>query len=273
MRAAGEVGTRVRYKLQNIRLDPVSRLDLLRLCRDAVINRSKTLVLHQNLHGIFVERKDARSREIYSRADWVYVDGMPLIWFAKAAGLPFKTEHRVTLIDCFDELLDLAEREHWRIFYLGGTQEVLDMGIAKIISERPSLAISGRNGFFQAEENKEVLSQIHGFQPDLLFVGLGMPVQEHWIAANYDALQVPFVTTSGATMEYTSGHSQRPAAWAGRLGLYGLFRFLAQPKRLWRRYLLEPLVLTPYILGSILSERRKTLSALQEHGTPAPDLP
>lgn len=255
---AGSTEERKKYHIADIRLDSLSRVDLLQLCSRAVTTHSKTLILHQNLHGIYVERRDPRSRAIYARADWVYVDGMPLIWFAKAAGLPFKAEHRVTLLDCFDEVLDLAERENWRVFYLGGTQEVLDMGFANIKAVRPSLQISGRNGYFRAEEGGAVIDQINAFKADILFVGLGMPTQEHWIADNYESLHVSIITTSGATMEYTSGHSNRPAAWAGKLGLYGLLRFLAQPRRLWKRYLLEPLVLAPYILNSILREKRKS---------------
>ena len=219
-----------KYCLADIRLDSVSRDDLLVLCSQAIDTQSKTLILHQNLHGLFVERRDSRSHALYARADWVYVDGMPLIWFAKAAGLPFEAKHRVTLIDCFDEVLDLAERASWRIFYLGGTQEVLDRGLANIRRQRPLLQISGRNGYFQEDQNDEVIDQIHAYHADLLFVGLGMPTQEHWIAANYDALRVSVVTTSGATMEYTSGHSRRPAAWAGRFGLYGVLRFFRNPE-------------------------------------------
>lgn len=248
---------KLKYRISDIRLDLISRENLLQLCSNAVATHSKTLVLHQNLHGLYIERRDTQSRALYARADWVYVDGMPLIWFAKAAGLPFQEKHRVTLIDCFDEILELAEREHLRIFYLGGTQAVLDMGISKIQAERPSLRISGRNGYFREHENDAVLDQIHAFATDILLVGLGMPIQEHWIAANYDSLRVSLVTTSGATLEYTSGHSRRPPAWAGRLGLYGVMRFITQPKRLWRRYLLEPLILAPYILRAVLDERRK----------------
>lgn len=246
-----------KHRVGNIRLDAVSLEDLLQIYAGAIERRSKTLILHQNLHGIYIERQNPRSRAIYARADWVYVDGMAAIWLAKAAGLPLQAEHRLTLMDCFDQMLDRAAQKHWRIFYLGGKQEVLDTGLAAIRDRRPSLQITGRNGYFRAEQQAEILEEIRRFKPDVLFVGLGMPIQELWVADHYDALQVPVITTSGATMEYISGHSGRPPAWAGKFGLYGVLRLLAQPKRLWKRYLLEPFVLLPYLVKAILQERRK----------------
>ena len=103
----------------------------------------------------------------------------------------------------------------------------------------------------------EILEDIRRFKPDVLFVGLGMPIQELWVADHYDTLQVPVIATSGATMEYISGHSDRPPIWAGKFGLYGVLRLFSQPKRLWKRYLLEPFVLFPYLVKAIIQERRK----------------
>lgn len=246
-----------KHRIADIRLDAVSLKDLLRIYAAAIESRSKTLILHQNLHGIYMERQSPRSRAIYARADWVYVDGMAAIWIAKAAGLPLEGKHRLTLLDCFDEMLDRAAEKQWRIFYLGGKQEVLDTGLARIRARRPSIQIVGRSGYFSPEQQAGILEQIGEFQPDVLFVGLGMPIQEHWIANHFDSLQVPVITTSGATMEYISGHSERPPAWAGKFGLYGVLRLLSQPRRLWKRYLLEPFVLLPYLAKAIFQERRR----------------
>ena len=256
-----------KHHLAATRLDAVSLDALLHLYDKAITSRSSTLVLHQNLHGIYIERNSPRCSAIYARADWVYVDGMPVIWIAKAAGLPFEAKHRITLLDCFDEVLNRAAEKHWRLFYLGGKQEVLDAGLENIRALRPTLQISGRSGYFRADQREEIIQQINAFRPDILFVGLGMPIQEYWIDDNYDLLQVPVVTTSGATMEYVSGHSRRPAAWAGKFGLYGVLRFLSQPKRLWKRYLFEPLVLLPYLFQAVLKARRRQVLAAQGNRT------
>lgn len=247
-----------RFSLGEIRLDALSLHDLLSVYNDAISGGKQIIILHHNLHGIYMQRTTPSLHAIYARASWVYVDGLPVIWLARAAGFPFKAEHRITLLDSFGELLAEAERKNWRIFYFGGKEEVLVGGLAKIRELHPSLQITGRNGYARPDETASIIQDITTFKPDVLFIGLGMPLQENWIRDHYSQLKVPVVTTSGATMEYITGHSSRPPAWAGRFGLYGVMRFLAQPRRLWRRYLLEPLVLAPCLLKVVVQQKLST---------------
>ncbi len=243
-----------KYRLGQFRLDLLTLSELMSLFGHAIRCRFSMVVLHHNLHGLYVQQQMPHLNEIYDNADWVYIDGMPLIWLARAAGLSATASHRITLLDCFEKLLAGAEDHGWRVFYFGGKEEVLTEGLTAIQARFPSLAIIGHDGYVDSNREDSLIEKINAFAPDILFVGLGMPLQEDWIVRNRSRLRVPVITTCGATMEYVTGHSRRPPAWMGSLGMYGIYRLISQPKRLWRRYLFEPLVLLPQ-LASVLWKR------------------
>jgi N-acetylglucosaminyldiphosphoundecaprenol N-acetyl-beta-D-mannosaminyltransferase len=186
---------------------------------------------------------------------------MPVIWLAHAAGLPLKPKHRITLLDSLTLILEEAAISRWRVFYLGGQESVLVKGLRQLRTQHPGLIIDGHNGFFRSNgtQNDQVVSVINDFAPDILFVGMGMPLQELWLANNHSKLAVPVTLTCGATLEYITGDSYRPPTWAGPLGLYGIFRLLSDPRRLWHRYLYEPLALLPVMASAVIRQRLATL--------------
>jgi N-acetylglucosaminyldiphosphoundecaprenol N-acetyl-beta-D-mannosaminyltransferase len=245
-----------RFLLCGIRVDALRRHDLLHIVRNSIEQRQKCLVLSHNLHSLYIYETLPDFKSFYQRADCVYIDGMPVVWMGKAAGLPFKSEHRITLLDSMEAVMSEAAANGWSVFYLGGTEEILRAGLEKLTTQFPDLQITGRNGYFDIErDSAAVVDQINILQPDMLFVGLGMPLQERWLATYYAQLQVPAVLTCGATLSYITEHSYRPPPWASKLGLYGLMRLLHEPKRLWRRYLMEPLYLLRRLGGGIVKQR------------------
>ena len=251
-----------RFLLADIRVDALERIDLIQLINDANDTRQKSLILHHNLHSLYLHETDGVLKAIYAGASWVYIDGLPLVWLARLAGLPLTRAHRVTFLDSFDAILDEAETKGWRVFYLGSTPEVLARGIRKLQAMRPMLAISGNSGFFDHSPSvsDEIVSRINAFKTDLLFVGMGMPLQEKWIAEHFSQIQSPAIVTSGATLDYVTGDAYRPPAWAGPLGLYGLCRLISDPRRLWKRYLFEPLIVMRFLAIRLLRQRLQHLN-------------
>jgi N-acetylglucosaminyldiphosphoundecaprenol N-acetyl-beta-D-mannosaminyltransferase len=243
--------------LAGIHVDALKREDLLQIVDNARNEKTKLLILNHNLHSLYLYLTVPDFRALYLQAQWVYIDGMPVVWFGKLAGLPLFPEHRITFLDCFDSILLHAQRNGWKIFYLGSSAEVLSAGLALLRERYPNLAISGRNGYISdaGAENDEIIAQINDFNADVLFVGMGMPLQERWLAKNLSRVKVSSVLTCGATLDYITGHTYKPPAWAGPLGLYGVFRLFHDPQRLWKRYLLEPLVLLKRLLVPILRQR------------------
>jgi N-acetylglucosaminyldiphosphoundecaprenol N-acetyl-beta-D-mannosaminyltransferase len=140
---------------------------------------------------------------------------------------------------------------------LGSAPEVLAAGVPELRNRFPKLAIDGHHGFFAKDGNEsdDVIAKINDFAPDILFVGMGMPIQEMWLAEHSSKIRASAILTSGATLDYVTGHAYRPPAWAGPLGLYGVFRMFSDPKRLWRRYLVEPIMLTKHLAIPLIRQR------------------
>jgi N-acetylglucosaminyldiphosphoundecaprenol N-acetyl-beta-D-mannosaminyltransferase len=245
--------------LGGIRIDALELSDLIRLLKHAHATNEKLLILHHNLHSLYLHETSTAFRSFYAKAPWVYIDGLPIVWIGRAARLPITTAHRITFLDSFESILSDAARYGWRVFYLGSTEEVLTTGVALLRERYPQLTIGGRNGFFDKNnsESDRVIAEINAFRADILFVGMGMPVQEMWLAKHYPDIRARVVLTSGATMDYVTGHAYRPPAWAGRLGLYGAFRLFSDPKRLWRRYLIEPFVVAKHLALRLSGQDRR----------------
>jgi N-acetylglucosaminyldiphosphoundecaprenol N-acetyl-beta-D-mannosaminyltransferase len=245
------------FALAGIRVDAIRRCDLIELVKQAIELKDRLLILNHNLHSLYLYETDPKFAEIYSKASWIYIDGIPVVWLGRLAGLPVTASDRITFLDSFGEMLSEASQNDWRIFYLGSSEQVLTEGLALLRKQHPNLKIAGRHGFFEkvGPESDLVISQINEFKTDVLFVGMGMPIQETWIAEHLEKMNVSAVLTSGATLDYITGHAYRPPAWAGPLGLYGVFRLFSDPGRLWRRYLLEPIVLVKCLSFRLVRQR------------------
>jgi N-acetylglucosaminyldiphosphoundecaprenol N-acetyl-beta-D-mannosaminyltransferase len=243
--------------LAGIRVDALKRRDLIELMKQAIASKDKLLILNHNLHSLYLYETDPEFAGIYSKASWIYIDGIPVVWLGRLAGLPVTATHRITFLDSFGEMLNEASHSGWRVFYLGSSEEVLTEGLGLLRERYPSLTIGGRHGFFKkvGPESELVITEINEFKADILFVGMGMPTQEMWVAEHLEKINVSAVLTSGATLDYITGHAYRPPAWAGPLGLYGVFRLFSDPGRLWRRYLLEPIVLIKLLSLRLIRQR------------------
>lgn len=261
-----------RFPLCGVPIDAITHSNLVMLIDEARANQDELLILNHNLHSLYLYFTNKEFRSAYKDASFAYIDGLPLVWIGKAAGLPVNSQHRITFLDSFELMLSEAEDRRWRVFYLGSAQEVLENGLSILKRKFPRLAICGRNGYFSKSglESDEVISEINTFGPDILFVGMGMPLQELWLAKHRDKIRAAAILTSGATLDYVTGHAYRPPAWAGKLGLYGLCRMLSEPRRLWRRYLVEPAILAGYLLPGILRQRFARPGSSAEIGTLQP---
>jgi len=264
-----------RYGMLGVAVDGVTQSDLYKIIAEAVARNERRLIANHNLHSIYLHHHDRKFARMYERADCIYVDGMPVIFLAKALGLPLRAQHRTTFLDSFEHLAREVARRHWRMFYLGSKPGVAARG-AEILRKRfPGLQIATQNGYFDStpgsQENQRVIEAINEFHPHVLMVGMGMPRQEHWTEQNLDAISASVVITSGATMDYLAGEIPVPPRWAGPLGLYGLIRLVSEPRRLWKRYLIEPwFVLGLFVRDFVLiprGERRKAVpsESLDEH--------
>lgn len=221
----------------------------------AVREREPFVVANHNLHSFYLLRTGGDFRRFYAEADLVEVDSAPLIHFARALRLQSRTFHRCTYLDWRDHFWSLADRHGWRVFYLGGGQGVAEAAARNLAERYPGAQIRVRDGYFDARpgsaENARVLASIEAFEPHILFVGMGMPRQELWIQQNKAALPPCVVFSVGAAFDYEAGVQRTAPRWLGPLGLEWAFRLLADPRRLFARYCIEPWFLAGHAFGDV----------------------
>ena len=224
------------------------------LIAEAVTRNQRWVIAHQNLHSIYVYHHDSKMRAFYAKADYIHIDGMALVFLGRLLGSPLKREQRVTYVDWTGPLMAQAAQRGWRVFYLGSKPGVAERG-AEILQQRFSgLQIATAHGYFDArpdsQENQAILAAINTYQPHVLMVGMSMPRQEHWVLDNLDRLRANAILPAGAAIDYVAGAVPTPPRWAGRWGLEWLFRLVAEPGRLWRRYFVEPWFLLRLVLSN-----------------------
>ncbi|WP_228282011.1 WecB/TagA/CpsF family glycosyltransferase [Rubrobacter marinus] len=232
------------YSLLGVRVDALTEGDLSALIREAAARNERHLVLNHNLHSLYLYHHDPAFRKLYDRADHVHVDGMPLVWAGRLLGYGLTRENRLTSVDWLPHVLKTCAEEGLRVYFLGSEPGVPEGAAARFREGAPGLRVETHHGYFDAApgspENERVLREIDEYRPHALMVGMGMPRQERWILENLDRLQANTIWNLGAFMDYAAGAVPTPPRWMARLGLEWLARFAAEPRRLWRRYLLEP---------------------------------
>jgi N-acetylglucosaminyldiphosphoundecaprenol N-acetyl-beta-D-mannosaminyltransferase len=145
--------------------------------------------------------------------------------------------------DFFEEFCRRCAERGVRLFFLGSKPGITESAAARLKGILPGLQVVGtHHGFMGREESEEEVAAIREAKPDVLVVGMGVPLQEKWVASHRSALEVPVCWCVGALFEYMSGQRARAPVWMRRAGLEWLFRLVLEPGRMWRRYLIGNLV-------------------------------
>ena len=228
-----------------LRLQPKSMLEMNDLVEQGIRERQKWIIANHNLHSVYLFHRQPRMREFYARADFTYLDGMPLVALGRLYGYPLQRDQRVTNADWTRPLMGLAADRGWRVFNVGSPKGVAEKGAEELRKLYPTLQIEVCDGYFDAAsgsaENEALVARINSYQPDLLMVGMGMPRQEFWTQENFARLNAHVILSSnGAALDYIAGAVPTPPRWAGRIGLEWAFRLVNEPRRLFSRYLIEP---------------------------------
>jgi N-acetylglucosaminyldiphosphoundecaprenol N-acetyl-beta-D-mannosaminyltransferase len=200
-----------------------------------VESRRPHLMVVVNASKLVLANGDPDLGRILRRADLVTADGMSVVWGARLLG--GRLPERVTGIDTMLRLVGRAEERGWRVFFLGAARESVERAVANLRSAHPRLAVAGlHDGYFRGRE-REVAGLVREARPDLLFVAMGSPAQEHFLDEHLDEMNVPFSLGVGGSFDHVAGFSRRAPRWMQRAGLEWLHRLASEPRRLWRRYL------------------------------------
>lgn len=244
-----------RVNICGVKIDQYSFDEVVkRIVDHALSGKKPEYVVTPNAMHILSLTKDADFWEIYRQALLVVPDGVSLLWAAKFLNTPLNG--RVNGTDLFEKLCAVASETGLKVFLLGGRPGAASKAQEILKSRHPSLQIVGihcppYNFESQIAELEVINSKIKDARPDLLFVGLGAPKQEKWIAANYQQLGVPISVGIGVSFELVAKMVKRAPIWMQKMGLEWLFRLIVEPKRLWKRYVLG----NPLFIWLVLKQR------------------
>lgn len=191
-----------------------------------------------NVDKLVKASRDPDLRRIINECALVNADGMPVVWAARLLGKPLK--ERVAGIDLFEALMRRAGEKGWRVFLLGACEEVV-AAVADTYRRRyPDLAIAGwRNGYWTVDEEAQVAAQVRASSADLLFVAISSPKKEQFLGRWQAEMRIPFAMGVGGTFDVAIGRVRRAPRWMRRAGLEWFYRFLQEPRRMFRRYFID----------------------------------
>ncbi len=205
----------------------------------------KTVQSENQMHHVVVNagkmvavQKNFDLRKSVNESDIINADGQAVVWASKFLGKPLK--ERVAGIDLMKNLVALAAKKNYKIFLLGAKEEVVKK-VANIYSETygPNIIAGYRNGYFNREDEVQIAKKIANSGAQMLFVAITSPIKENFLYNHREHLkEVNFVMGVGGSFDVIAGITKRAPLWMQKVGLEWFYRFLQEPKRMWKRYLI-----------------------------------
>lgn len=246
-----------RINILGVGVDPVTVEELHPKIKRYVEEYEHALVLNANAHCLNLAYEDGSLRDFLNGAEVVFCDGAGVVLAARVLGGHIPV--RITYADWIWQLASFAAEEEFSLYFLGARPGIAEKAASKLIERYPKLKISGvHHGYFDqtvgSPQNNEIVRQINAAGADILVVGFGMPLQERWLMQNWKDINANVALTGGAVFDYVSGELRRGPRILVDNGFEWLARFLIEPARLWRRYLVgNPLFLWRVILQRLRS--------------------
>jgi N-acetylmannosaminyltransferase (EC 2.4.1.187) len=225
----------IKVDVLGVLIDTSTMTETVEYIRQSIREQKYIRVVTANPEMIYAANQNQELAEIINSADLVTTDGIGVVWAVRKLG-SFIGE-RVTGIDLVQALLPIAHSDKWRIFFLGSKPGVAELAAEKVSKDYPELIWQAHHGYFQSSEEEELIRRIKDFRPDLLLVGLGVPLQEYWIFAHQGLAAVSIGV--GGSFDVLAGLVIRAPRWMQRWHLEWLYRIWREPWR-WRRQLVLP---------------------------------
>jgi|GEM_PF-368171 len=226
-----------RIKILNSNIDNISMEEAVNIVENFINSYRPHQIVAVNAAKLVRMKYDTRLREIVNSSSLILPDGKSIVWASKILKRPLK--ERVTGIDLMEEIVLLAAKKGYRLYFLGARYKVIKKVVEIYKSRYPGICIAGwHDGYFEKGlEEKDVIEDIKSKRPHILFVGMESPFKEYWISENLNYLQIPVCMAVGGGFDVVGGFVRRAPHWMQEIGLEWFFRFLQEPKRLWKRYL------------------------------------
>lgn len=286
------VKDKLRVKQERLRIEAIFNFNLLKkllpldqpfdvlgvkihnLTENEFLERVKAMLETQKPHYITTPnpeiivrcQTDQELKEVVNLADLNLADGAGLVVLSRFINKPLK--ERLSGIDSFFSVINLAQKEGYSVFLLGSEPGLAETAAKKLLASYPKLKIAGtHHGYFKDSEENQVISLVKEAKPDILFVGLGAPRQEKWVAKNYREMGATITMVIGGSLDVVSGKVQRAPGWIQGMNIEWLYRLITNPWR-WRRQvaLLEFMFLIWDEMMRLRKEKKHVQGKPDHHG-------
>lgn len=232
-----ENGLDCRYPILNTYVNAISMKETINRVEEIIARKVPTQHVVINASKVNLMEKNPKLKEIVNSCPLINADGASIVWAAKKLKIPLK--ERVTGIDLFLKLIELSNEKGYRIYLFGAKEEVV-LKVKSIFEKKyPNLKIVGyRNGYFTEKDEPAIVTNMAESKADMLFVAFSSPKKEYWVNKYLSKINIPFVMGVGGSFDVVAGVTARAPIWMQNCGMEWLYRFIQEPRRMWRRYII-----------------------------------
>lgn len=249
-----------RIKFMNVNIDSLTAKEAANVIDGFVKEKIPRYVVTPNSDIVVKMQKDKDLLDACNQADLILTDGEIVVKLAAFLGK--KIKERVPMTDFVWDVLDLADRKGYKVCLFGGKEEILKKGTERIKEKYENLNIvdsySPKFGFEKDEKELQiVIERLQKCEADILLVFLGCPKQEKFLAKFHKKINIPVSITMGGCIDFIGNDNiKRAPLWMQKAGLEWFFRFMMEPKRLFKRYFIDDMSIFPMVLKYKLGLRK-----------------
>lgn len=238
-----------RVKFLNTYVDALTMEETLERIQEYIDNKACVQHVVINAGKINLMQEDEDLTNIINECPLINADGQSIVWGSKILGneLP----ERVAGIDIFTELVRISADKGYKPYFFGAKEEVVTEVVRRFKEQYPKLEVAGyRNGYFTSEESKEIAEDIKNSGADILFVAFSSPMKEFWIREHMGIMNVPFAMGVGGSFDVVAGKTSRAPKWMQNCGLEWFHRFIQEPRRMFKRYIVGNMKFVKLVLAN-----------------------
>lgn len=238
---------RNRINILNCPIDKLTMDETIKIIDNSIVSKKHLHHVVVNATKMVHMQKDEELHTSVVSSDIINADGQAVVWASRFLGQPLP--ERVAGIDIMQNLVKLSYEKGYKVFFFGAKEEIVK-GVVDKYSQMysPDIIAGYRNGYFKKEEESIIAKEIANSGADILFVAISSPTKEIFLNNYKDIINTPFVMGVGGSFDVVAGKVKRAPLWMQKYGLEWFYRFLQEPRRMWKRYLVTNSLFIWYVM-------------------------
>ncbi|MFH1283568.1 MAG: WecB/TagA/CpsF family glycosyltransferase [bacterium] len=228
---------------------------------DEAVDAVESFVKSKTPHLVFTTaaelivraQKEQLLKDVYNRSDLLMIDSYVGCYAARFLGN--KIKEAVSAAKLTFRFFELKASKGYSFYILGAKDEILNNAVKNLRQKYPGINIVGyHNGYFDFEKDEKIVQDIKDKKPDILLAAMSSPLKESFINKNFSNINVPVYIGVGGTIDIVAGKCQLAPKWVSAIGLEWFFRFIQEPRRLWKRYVFTNAIFIGLVLKDLLKK-------------------